>query len=160
VSRTDRDAALEVWRAANAARGLAPAPSRIARVEAKLAGASACLAVVRDDGRVVAMALAEPYRDQDGSGPIVVGGGHVSMVFGDPARWGCGIGGRLIEALHGEMRNRGWNTASLWTRASNDRARRLYEGRGYRLTGDVKRLPGGDEILRYEVSLATSPDRH
>jgi ribosomal protein S18 acetylase RimI-like enzyme len=51
------------------------------------------------------------------------------------------------------MCERDWRVASLWTRSSNERARRLYEGRGYRLVGDVKWLPGGDEIRRYELEL-------
>jgi ribosomal protein S18 acetylase RimI-like enzyme len=59
----------------------------------------------------------------------------------------------LIDALHAAMRGRGWRTASLWTRAGNERARRLYEGHGYRLTGDVKPLPGGDEIVRCDIAL-------
>jgi hypothetical protein len=58
-------------------------------VKEKLAAPEACLTVVRDDGRIVGMALAEPYRDGDGSGAIVDGGGHVPMVFVDPARWGA-----------------------------------------------------------------------
>ncbi len=32
-----------------------------------------------------------------------------------------------------------------------------YEGRGYQLTADVKQLPGGDEIVRYEIALSGSP---
>jgi ribosomal protein S18 acetylase RimI-like enzyme len=126
---------------------------RIARVQEKLADAGACLIVARDEERVVAMALAESYRDQDGAGSIVTGAAHVSMVFVDPTRWSSGIGGRLLAALHQEMQARGWNTGSLWTRASNHRGRRLYEGQGYRVTGNVKRLPGGEEILRYEIRL-------
>ena len=44
---------------------------------------------------------------------------------------------QLLDALHRAMRERGCNAASLWTRASNKRAGRLYEGRGYHLTADV-----------------------
>ena len=103
------------------------------------------------------MALAEPYRAQDGCGPVMTDRGHVSMVFVAPKRWGCGIGRELLDALHRAMRERGYNAASLWTRASNGHARRLYEGRGYQLTADVKQLPGGDEIVRYEIALSGSP---
>ena len=78
------------------------------------------------------------------------------MVFVDPERWGRGVGGQLLDALHEEMRAGGWTTSSLWTRSSNDRARRLYEGRGYQLTGDVKHLRGY-EILRYERQLGSDP---
>jgi hypothetical protein len=46
-----------------------------------------------------------------------------------------------------------WSTASLWTRAGNERARRLYERHGYQLTGDTNLLAAGDQILRYEAHL-------
>jgi ribosomal protein S18 acetylase RimI-like enzyme len=136
---------------------LAPTSARIERVEHKLADATAYLVVACDDEGVVGMALAEPYRAQDGSGPVTVDRGHVSMVFVAPTRWGRGIGRELLCALHSVMRERGYNAASLWTRASNERARRLYEGSGYHLTADVKQLPGGDEIVLYEIALSGSP---
>lgn len=159
ASPRDRSGALEVWRAANEARGLAPTSARIARVEQKLAEATSYLVVACDDDGVVGMALAEPYRAEDGSGPLMVGRGHVSMVFVAPTRWGSGIGCELLDALHLTMREHGYSSASVWTRASNERARRLYEGRGYQRTLNVKQLPGGDTIVRYEIALGGSPSR-
>lgn len=99
---------------------------------------------------VIAMALAEPYREQQGAGAIRPHAGHISMVFVDPKCWGRGIGGQLLDALHREMRAREWATSSLWTRLNNDRARRLYESRNYQPTGEAQRLRG-HEILRYEL---------
>jgi ribosomal protein S18 acetylase RimI-like enzyme len=148
-----RPGALSVWRAANEARGAPQLPSRVARVREKLADSSACLLVGCDATGVIAMALVEPGREHDGAGVIRPGAGHISMVFVVPARWGLGIGAELLDALHREMCERDWKVASLWTRSSNERSQRLYEGRGYRLTGDVKQLPSGDEILRYELQL-------
>jgi GNAT superfamily N-acetyltransferase len=153
ASPKQRPGALSVWRAANEARGAPPSQSRVARVREKLAEPSACLLIGSDTAGVIAMALAEPGREQDGAGAIRSSAGHISMVFVIPVRWGMGIGAELLDALHGEMRERNWRTASVWTRSSNERARRLYEGRGYRPTGDVKQLSGGDEILRYELAL-------
>ncbi len=115
--------------------------------------------VACDDEGVVGMALAEPYRAKNGSGPLMVDRAHVSMVFVTPTRWGSGIGCELLDALHLTMREHGYSSASLWTRASNERARRLYEGRGYQRTADVKQLPGGDTIVRYEIALGGSPSR-
>lgn len=148
----DQAQALRVWRSANAARGLVAEPGRVARVEEKLSDTSALLVVIADDTRVVGMSLAEAFREQDGAGPIVAGAGHISMVFVDPDRWGKGIG-RLLRALHIEMRAATWEEASLWTRVSNERAHSLYSRSGYVRTGDVKHLPGGDEIVRYEAHL-------
>lgn len=81
------------------------------------------------------------------------------MVFVDPKCWGRGVGSRLLDALHGEMRARDWRTSSLWTRSNNERARRLYEGRGYSLTDDVKYLRD-KEIVRYELQIGGSLGSH
>ena len=155
ATRAQRAGALDVWRAARTAAGTPPSPARVDRVREKLGDDTACL-LVGCDGLVVAMALAEPYRERRGAGAVRPGAGHVSMVFVDPERWGRGVGGQLLDALHQEMRARGWTTSSLWTRSSNDRARRLYEGRGYQLTGDVEHLRG-QEILRYERRFGSDP---
>jgi ribosomal protein S18 acetylase RimI-like enzyme len=53
------------------------------------------------------------------------------------------------------MRARDWRTSSLWTRSNNERARRLYEGRGYSLTDDVKYLRD-QEIVHYELQIEGS----
>lgn len=75
--------ALNVWHAARTATGTPPSPARIDRVQEKLSDDAACLLVGRD-GPVIAMALAEPYREQQGTGAIRPRAGHVSMVFVDP----------------------------------------------------------------------------
>ncbi len=145
--------ALQVWRAANTAREKPPSLAREERVAEKLRDASVCLVVGVDGEQVIAMALAEPARKQDGGGAIQPGVGHISMVFVAPGCWGQGIGAQLLDALHREMWARGWATSSLWTGRSNARARQLYEGRGYRATGDVQHH-AGEEILRYQLRLA------
>jgi ribosomal protein S18 acetylase RimI-like enzyme len=145
--------ALNVWRAANTARGNPPSPARVARVREKLADSAACLVIGCDGRRVIAMALAEPGREHDGAGPVRHGAGHISMVFADAEQWGRGVGADLLGALHLEMQARDWTTSSLWTRSSNERARRLYRSRGYRETGRVKQLPSGEQILLYELRL-------
>jgi ribosomal protein S18 acetylase RimI-like enzyme len=150
-----RAGALNVWRAARTAAGIPPSPARVDRVQEKLLDEAACL-LVGCDGPVIAMALAEPYREQRGAGTIRPRTGHISMVFVDPERWGRRIGGQLLDALHQEMRARGWTISSLWTRLNNDRARRLYEGRGYQQTGEATHLRG-HEILRYECQLGSAP---
>jgi ribosomal protein S18 acetylase RimI-like enzyme len=135
------------------ARGDAPALKRVLRVRTKLADPSALLVVGCDGGVVIAMALAEPARQDFGAGLILPDAGHVSMVFVAPERWRQGIGTQLMDYLHDQMRARVWDRASLWTRASNQPARRLYTGRGYHQTADIKALDGRDEIVRYELRL-------
>jgi GNAT superfamily N-acetyltransferase len=122
------------------------------RIWEKLAEPEACLVIGHFDvnREVVAMALAEPGRAEQGSGEVIPGYGHVSMVFVHPDLWGQGVGRQLLQGLHERASERGWNRTTLWTRASNVRARRLYEGQGYRRSGRETTLGSGDPILQFE----------
>ena len=148
----DHEAAVGVWRAANIARFLPPSDVRVARIWEKLADPGACMVIGHPDASrdVLAMALAEPGRAQDGAGAVIPGYGHVSMVFVHPDMWGRGLGRQLLQGLHERASDRGWGRTTLWTRASNVRARRLYEGRGYRTSGHETTLGDGDPILQFE----------
>lgn len=145
---SDRIAALEVWRAANTARGLGPSTQRQARVHQKIQDIDALLVVARHHGTVVAMALAEPARADDGAGEIVPGHSHISMVFVDPSRWGQRIGTALMAGLHEHAGKRGWTTLTLWTRQTNTRAQRLYAAAGYRPNGRSSLLSSDDPIVQ------------
>jgi len=79
------------------------------------------------------------------------------MVFVTPDRQRQGIGRQLLHTLHHEMRGRGWEHSSLWTRASNIPARRLYEHLGYVPIGDRKLLADSTEIVRYQAALRHEP---
>ena len=148
----DHEAAVHVWHAANVARLLPPSVDRVARIWEKLAEPGACLVIghLGADGDVVAMALAEPGRAQHGAGAIIPGYGHVSMVFVHPDVWGRGVGGQLLQGLHERASERGWSRMTLWTRASNAPARRLYEGQGYPRSGHETTLASGESILQLE----------
>jgi GNAT superfamily N-acetyltransferase len=148
----DHDAAVRVWRAANVARFLPPSVDRAARIWEKLAEPEACLVIghLDADRDVVAMALAEPGRAEHGAGAVIPGYGHVSMVFVHPDLWGRGVGGQLLQGLHERASERGWSRTTLWTRASNAHARRLYEGQGYRRSGHEATLGSGDSILQFQ----------
>jgi GNAT superfamily N-acetyltransferase len=149
----DHEGAIHVWRAANVARLRPPSAVRVARIWEKLADPDACLVIGRaDTGReVVAMALAEPGRAEDGEGAVIPGYAHVSMVFVHPDFWGRGFGRQLLQGLHQRASERGWSRVTLWTRASNTPARRLYEGHGYRTSGHETTLGDGDPILEFEL---------
>ncbi|WP_344618827.1 GNAT family N-acetyltransferase [Dactylosporangium salmoneum] len=141
----DLEPALDVWRAANEARGRAPTPARIERVRAKLRAPDAVVVVAFDGAGTVAMGLAEPGRADDGAGAPIPGYGHVSMVFVRPDAWGRGHGAPVLAALHEP-----WPRTTLWTREDNARARRLYEKSGYLPTGRTARLAEGDGIMQLE----------
>lgn len=144
----DHEAAVRVWRAATVAKLLPPSVDRVARIWEKLAESEACLVIghLAADRDVVAMALAEPGRAEHGAGAVIPGYGHVSMVFVHPDMWGHGVGRQLLQGHHERASERGWSRTTLWTRASNARARRLYEGQGYRRSGHETTLGSGDPM--------------
>ena len=117
----------------------------MARIWEKLADPGACLVIGHLDASrdVLAMALAEPGRAQDGAGAVIPGYGHVSMVFVHPDVWGRGVGCQLLQGLHERASERGWSRTTLWTRASNARARHPYQSQGYRASGHEAMLGDG-----------------
>ena len=149
---TDHEAAVHVWRAANVARLLPPSAVRVARIWEKLANPDACLVIGRRESGadVLAMAPAEPGRAEHGAGAVIPGYGHVSMVFVHPDMWGRGVGRQLLQGFHERASERGWSRTTLWTRASNARAQRLYVGQGYRRSGQEATLGSSDPILQLE----------
>lgn len=150
----DVEPAVAVWLAANTARkvGLPPRPEQEARARGQVDRPGAFLLVADAAGDVVGMALGMQGLSDDGAGPPVRGLCHVSMVFVAPDHWGMGLGGRLVDALLTEARLRGYERAQLWTQADNPRARRLYEGRGFRPSGRQKE-EFGELIMHYQRAL-------
>lgn len=148
ASMHDLEPAVQVWQAANAARGREPTAERIARVRRKVRAADAVLVVAHESGTVVAMGLAEPGREDDGGGEIVPGYGHISMVFVAPHVWGRGIGSTLLSGLHQHVQARGWTRLTLWTGEDNARAQRLYAASGYWRNGRISTLPSGEQIVQ------------
>jgi len=150
----DVEPAVAVWLAANTARrdGMPPRPEQEARARGQVRRPGAFLLVADDADDVVGMALGMQGLADDGAGPPVRGLCHVSMVFVTPDHWGMGIGGRLVDALLTEAWSRGYDRAQLWTQADNARARRLYEGRGFRRSGREKD-EFGELIVHYQRAL-------
>jgi ribosomal protein S18 acetylase RimI-like enzyme len=150
----DVEPAVAVWLAANTARrdGLPPRPGQEARARGHVRKPDAFLLVADDAGQIVGMALGMQGLADDGAGPPVRGLCHVSMVFVAPDHWGMGLGGRLVDALLAEARSLGYERAQLWTQADNERARRLYEGRGFRHSGR-KKEEFGERIVHYQRAL-------
>lgn len=141
-----RQLAVDVWEAARVATGRRPSAVRTARVAAKVgAGDVALLAHYGD--RAAGMLVAEPFQDD---GVVDPASGHLSMLFVDPALWGCGVGGALVRALQQGAHGPGWTRLSVWTRDTNRRARRLYAARGFTDTGDRATLHEGEVISRWE----------
>ncbi|WP_121003179.1 GNAT family N-acetyltransferase [Saccharothrix australiensis] len=68
-------------------------------------------------------------------GFALVMGDELLQVQVDPAHWGRGVGGALLDACTAVWRSAGVRTAHLEVFAPNDRARRFYAGRGWRELG-------------------------
>lgn len=119
------DPLLEVYRAAQAARGRRPSAARLARVREKLE--SGLLAV---DDELRGFALGEPGRADDGAGEPVEGLLHLSMVFVHPDHQRQGVGAAVVEELADEAWDQGYREITVWTETPA-----FYEAIGFEPTG-------------------------
>ncbi len=151
----DFAAAVAVWRAASEARrgGLAVRPEREEQVQRALHKADAILLVADDGADIVGMALGVQGLADDGAGPPVPSLCFIPLVYVAPERWGEGIGGSIVDALLAAARSRSFTESQLWTHADNARARRLYDGRGFRRSGLERDDDHGERIVDYERTL-------
>lgn len=152
----DVAAAVGTWRRSSTARrgGCLPTVEREEQVRVHLQGPSVLLMLAEDAGDVVGMAAGVPGLAGDGAGPLEPGLFFLSLVYVTPERWNEGIGGRLVDAILDAARAAGYDRVHLWThRDNNDRAQRLYEGRGFRWSGVEKTDEVGESIIRYEQHL-------
>lgn len=76
-----------------------------------------------------------------GREPSVPTGWLLSRLYVDPRWWGRGIGGRLHEAAMSAAAALGAPAINLWVLEHNERARRMYERRGWHLV-EGRRLVG------------------
>ena len=67
---------------------------------------------------------------------------YLEDLWVEPASRGAGVGRRLIEALIGRGRDRGWRRVYWHTEADNETARRLYD-----------RVATLTEYVRYDITL-------
>ncbi|MCA1824579.1 MAG: N-acetyltransferase family protein [Mycobacteriales bacterium] len=151
----DIEPAIAVWRAANEARrgGIPVRAEHESRVRSYAGRPDNFLVVAEDNGMFVGMALGMQGLADDGAGPPIAGLCHIGLVFVAPARWGEGIGRRVVEATLREARAAGYDRAQLWTHADNIRAQRLYAGTGFRLSGRTKDDDEGAPIVHFERAL-------
>jgi GNAT superfamily N-acetyltransferase len=70
-----------------------------------------------------------------------------------PSQWGHGIGSALHDGALELLAGAGYDTAWLWVIAANDRARRIYERRGWTPRSDIAQDYLGAQELRYSRPL-------
>jgi GNAT superfamily N-acetyltransferase len=134
----DVDAAVSVYERSNLARRQDVWPNRAARVEqvrAYLRDPGSWFLLANEGPAFVGMASAEALRGEDGSGPVILGGCFLNLLFVVPERWGEGIGGALLDAVVAEAKRRHYSRIHLWTDQDDERSRRLYRSRGFSPTG-------------------------
>ena len=111
--------------------------------------------VAEDDGIIVGCIAFHPGID-------VPSGWLLSHFYVAPLRWRSGIGAALHDHLLGTARAHELTSLHLWTLEANDRARAMYERRGWQLVPG-RRLVNGEfdppiEDVLYEQNL-TPPER-
>lgn len=97
-------------------------------------------------------------RERGGTGAVIPGLCHISMVAVRPGHWGRGLGTRLVRAVISEARDRGYDRVQLFTHAGNTRARRLYAGLGFTLTGRTTVSDHGEDMVHYIRPLTPARD--
>ncbi len=90
---------------------------------------------------VVGMAISCPSHDPDASDRT----GEIEAIYLDPDFIGRGIGRSLLAHVANDLKEQGFEGATLWVLDSNTRARRFYEAAGWRFDGSTKEdeRPGG-----------------
>jgi GNAT superfamily N-acetyltransferase len=113
--------------------------------ETRLADPTATVLLATAAGRPVGSVLAHA----DATFP----GGELAALHVLPSSWGQGVGSRLHDAALARLAESGHETAWLWVISANDRARRMYERRGWTLRGDVTKQYLGVPEVRYSRPL-------
>lgn len=109
-----------------------------------------------DGGDVIGCVALHPNTD-------VPSGWLLSRLYVAPVAWQRGIGTALHDRVLDTALERGLTSLHLWTLEANDRARAMYERRGWNLVSG-RRLVNGDfdppiEDVLYQRTFASPPER-
>lgn len=117
-------------------------------------GARRMAVLVAEVGGVVSgFASVGPSRDADEDPGRV---GELYAIYLDPAIWRLGIGARLQEIALEQLREAGYQEATLWVLATNTSSRAFYEHTGWQHDGGVSGFEAGTAVLdetRYRRTL-------
>ena len=89
--------------------------------------------VAEEDGSPVGFAVTGTSQDADADRST----GELYAIYLEPGRVGTGLGRTLFEHAIGDLRSRGFTTATLWVLETNVLARRFYETAGWTADGTV-----------------------
>jgi GNAT superfamily N-acetyltransferase len=109
------------------------------------------------DGRVEGFcAISTPSRDRDATERTA----EVAAIYVHPESWRSGVGGALLDAGIGRLREEGWGEVTLWVFAANGQARSFYAAHGFEADGAERQneTVGQPEVrLRAALAPAGSP---
>jgi len=92
-------------------------------------------------------------------GTAVLIGDFFDSVAVVPERWGSAVASDLYEVIIARAQTLGLARLHLWVIEKNERARHLYESRGWRLDGRKKELPFPPHplVISYTLDLPSTP---
>lgn len=108
--------------------------------------------VAQEGGDVAGFAVTGPSQDADATERT----GEVYAIYLAPERIGTGAGRELFDHTVGDLRERGFDAATLWVLETNERARHFYEDAGWAPDGTVSTERVDCEMrptLRYRLAL-------
>ena len=107
--------------------------------------------LIEEHDQAVAFCQMIPTRDADDDAARV---GHITSLHVLPNLRGRGYGRRLLDHVLAEFRRRGVSEVTLWVLKENRKARRFYEGTGFKADGATKAYPGTNvPEVRYRMEL-------
>lgn len=149
LAADDSAALTSLWQAADNARRESVGQLALPAGENVLSRPGAFGVGVFDDS-LVSAAVAMPARGDDGrSEHNVPGLAHISWVMTEPARWGEGLGGRVVRAVMSHAIRRGFARAQLWTHTTNVGAQCVYEREGFWRSGRERLDDHGQQLVHY-----------
>lgn len=105
------------------------------------------------NGKIVGFISGEPTINLD-TKERIKGVEHIKTLIVDPELWGKKIGGSLVNDAIEVVKKKGRKQIELWTHETNSRAQRLYEGKGFKLTGERKKAENTNEwIVHYSQDI-------
>ena len=110
--------------------------------------------VIGADGGVAGFSSYGPASDGE------PGAGELYAINLDPAAWGHGLGGALLDHVASTLRGASFGQAVLWVEPSNARARAVYERHGWSPDGAARRadvMGATVDEVRYRIELG--PER-
>jgi ribosomal protein S18 acetylase RimI-like enzyme len=125
---------------------------RAQRIRESLSAQAEETYLAEQEGNLLGMLTIGACRDEDVDPAIT---GEIWGIYLAPQHWRQGIGSVLCRYCERLLSERGYQVATLWVFAGNERARRFYEAMGYTADGasQVRDFGVPLEVVRYQKFL-------